>query len=404
MDDPYGRIAAPPPPLGTNQSGMRARNERLILTLVRQQGEMAKSDLAKVTGLSAQTVSVIMRALETDGLLLRGEPVRGRIGQPSIPMRLNPDGAFFLGLKLGRRSADLVLLDFLGQVRAAERLTYSWPTVAGVLDFVGQGHRRLVQSMAQGDRARVQGLGIAMPYRMWDWVGQIGAPEAAMQEWRAAGDLRARIEVLTGLPVTVQNDATSACGAELIFGTGERPRNFLYFYFGTFIGGGLVIGGQLFQGTTGNAGSVGSMPIPLARGGMGSLIGAASLQTLADRMAAAGESADHIWQQAAEWRVSAPVLDAWATRAAEAIAWATLSATALLELDAVLIEGWMPAAVRADMVARVLRALDAMDGAGLVLPQVREGTVGPEARALGAAAVPLSQRYLVEGDLSAGTP
>lgn len=404
MDDPYGRIAAPPPPLGTNQSGMRARNERLILTLVRQQGEMAKSDLARLTGLSAQTVSVIMRALETDGLLLRGEPVRGRIGQPSIPMRLNPDGAFFLGLKLGRRSADLVLLDFLGQLRAAERLTYSWPTVAGVLDFVEQGHRRLVQSMAPGDRARVQGLGVAMPYRMWDWVGQIGAPEAAMQEWRAAGDLRARIEALTGLPVTVQNDATSACGAELIFGTGERPRNFLYFYFGTFIGGGLVIGGQLFQGTTGNAGSVGSMPIPLARGGMGSLIGAASLQTLADRMAAAGESADHIWQQAAEWRVSAPVLDAWATRAAEGIAWATLSATALLELDAVLIDGWMPAAVRADMVARVRRALGAMDGAGLVLPQVREGTVGPEARALGAAAVPLSHRYLVEGDLSAGTP
>ena len=67
---------------GSNQSGMRDHNERLVLSLVRQNGALAKSDIARITGLSAQTVSVIMRSLEQDRLLLRGEPVRGRIGQP----------------------------------------------------------------------------------------------------------------------------------------------------------------------------------------------------------------------------------------------------------------------------------------------------------------------------------
>ena len=71
---------------GSNQSGMRDHNERLVLSLLRQAGALAKSDLARMTGLSAQTVSVIMRALEGDGLLVRGEPVRGRIGQPSVPI------------------------------------------------------------------------------------------------------------------------------------------------------------------------------------------------------------------------------------------------------------------------------------------------------------------------------
>ncbi|MDE3122078.1 MAG: MarR family transcriptional regulator, partial [Paracoccaceae bacterium] len=82
---------------------MRAHNERLVLSLVRHE-PMAKSDIARITGLSAQTVSVIMRSLEADGLLLRGEPIRGRIGQPSVPMHLNPEGAFFFGVKIGRRS------------------------------------------------------------------------------------------------------------------------------------------------------------------------------------------------------------------------------------------------------------------------------------------------------------
>ena len=71
---------------GTNQAGMRAYNERLVLTLVRRHKALAKSEIARMTGLSAQTVSVIMRQLEADELLIRGEPQRGRVGQPSVPL------------------------------------------------------------------------------------------------------------------------------------------------------------------------------------------------------------------------------------------------------------------------------------------------------------------------------
>ena len=115
---------------GTNQSGMRDYNERLALSLVRRHGSLSKTEIARLTRLSAQTVSVIMRELEDEGLLLRNEPMRGKIGQPSIPMSLNPEGAFFLGLKIGRRSAELVLIDFLGAVRAMLQLSYRYPDPA----------------------------------------------------------------------------------------------------------------------------------------------------------------------------------------------------------------------------------------------------------------------------------
>ena len=78
---------------GSNQSGMRAYNERLVLSLVRQFNQLAKSQITQMTGLSAQTVSVIMRALEADGLLQKGDPVRGKVGQPSVPMSLRREGA-----------------------------------------------------------------------------------------------------------------------------------------------------------------------------------------------------------------------------------------------------------------------------------------------------------------------
>ncbi|OYU41161.1 MAG: sugar kinase [Pseudorhodobacter sp. PARRP1] len=380
---------------GSNQSGMRDHNERLVLSLVRQQGGLAKSDIARITGLSAQTVSVIMRALEQDGLLLRGEPVRGRIGQPSVPMFLNPEGAFFLGLKIGRRSVDLTLVDFMGRVRATKRQIYRYPAPNTVISFVSASLPEVIAGLNTAERARISGMGVAMPFQLWSWVQLIGAPKADMEAWRHV-DIQAELASVTGLPVYVQNDATSACGAELVFGTGERPKDFLYFYFGYFVGGGLVLNGQLFLGRSGNAAGVGPLPVPGRDGKMDRLISAASMSTLAAAMEAAGEPSDHLFEQHEHWHVSPQILSDWMDQAAHGLAWATLGAASLLEIEAVMIDGWMPAEIRAEITRRTHAALHALDLDGIDPPVIREGSLGAQARALGAAAIPLSQRYLID--------
>ncbi len=384
-----------PGPLGSNQSGMRAHNERLVLGLVRQHGALSKSDIARITGLSAQTVSVIMRALEQDGLLLRGEPVRGRIGQPSVPMSLNAEGAFFVGLKIGRRSADLTLVDFLGGARAVTRRVYRYPTPTAVMEFVRDALPQLLGSLPPEARARVVGMGVAMPFQLWNWVQYIGAPQAEMDEWRDR-DIQAELAEIAGMSVTIQNDATAACGAELVFGHGEKPQDFLYFYFGYFIGGGLVLNGKLFTGHTGNAAGVGPMLVPGPDGRMRRLLSVASLSGLADAMEAAGEPSAHLWESPEGWQISEKVLDQWIEEAAQGLAAATLSAATLLEIGAVLIDGWMPAALRAEVTRRTEAALHSLDLAGIDPPVIREGTIGAQARSLGAAAIPLTQRYLPE--------
>ena len=380
---------------GSNQSGMRAHNERMVLSLVRQQGALAKTDIARISGLSAQTVSVIMRSLEQDGLLLRGEPIRGRIGQPSVPMSLNPEGAFFLGLKIGRRSVDLTLIDFLGRTRALRHRLYRYPTPDAVLAFVTEALPAVMAELPAALRGRVSGLGIAMPFQLWSWVEFIGAPQAEMDAWRTR-DIQAEIAAVAAMPVYLQNDATAACGAELVFGTGEKPQNFLYFYFGSFIGGGLVLNGQLFVGRTGNAAGVGPMPVPGPDGQMRRLLTVASISTLSAAMDAAGQPSGHLWEDPDHWQVSAPLLNAWIAGVAEGLASATLSAASLLEIEAVLIDGWMPAAVRAEIARQTEAAFNRLDLAGITPVAVREGTVGPQARSLGAAAIPLAQRYLLD--------
>ena len=132
---------------GSNQTKVRAYNERLVLTLIRQNGPMAKAEIARATGLSAQTVSVITRALEADKLLQKETPIRGKIGQPSVPMSLNKEGAFFLGLKVGRRSLDLVITDFTGAIRARINKRHSYPSPAAVIEFTHMAIERLLNNL-----------------------------------------------------------------------------------------------------------------------------------------------------------------------------------------------------------------------------------------------------------------
>lgn len=384
---------------GTNQSGMREHNERLVLSLVRQHGSLAKSDIARMTGLSAQTVSVIMRELEEDGLLLRHAPQRGRIGQPSIPMALDPDGAYFIGLKIGRRSAELVLIDFLGKVRAAEQMSYRYPTPNGTVAFVASGVGKLSGGLDAKQAKRIAGLGIAMPFQLWNWADTAGAPREVMDEWRHR-DMRAEIQALCDFPVYLQNDATSACGAELVFGKSHGLRDFVYFYIGAFAGGGVVLDGRLYGGPTGNAGALGSMPVPGPAGRPAQLIDIASIAVLEKELNAQGIEAPQLWTSPEDWGELGPALDAWVARAGEALAYAVVSATAVIDFEAAVVDGWMPTAVRAKLVGALREAIGRTDAEGLVLPRIEEGTVGVHARALGAASLPLSERFLIRSILA----
>ena len=387
------RIGVPVDAMGTNQSGMREHNERLVLTLIRRNGALPKSEIARLTGLSAQTVSVIMRALEDEGLILRGEPKRGRVGQPSVPMKLNPRGAFFLGLKIGRRSVELVLTDFLGTILDRRMHQHDYPDYDTVLAFGVDSTRDLVDALPPAERGRVAGLGIAMPFEIWGWAPMIGVNPEAMTPWQHS-DIRRDLAEALSLPVFVQNDATAACSAELVFAQQEQPSDFLHFYVAFFIGGGVVIDGRLFQGPRGNAGAVGSMPVPDRTGRMRQLIDLASLVTLERRLQAAGIDTSDLWTSSAHWTLPEAIVSDWLDEAAEAIAHAVHGALAVLDISAVKIDGWMPTELRRELARKVSECLGGHDLTGLEMPVLQEGSIGPDARALGAASQPLLARFL----------
>ncbi len=380
---------------GANLTRVRAYNERLVMSLVRLHGSLSRADIARRSGLSAQTVTVIMRALEKEGLLIRGEPVRGRVGQPSIPMRLNPDAVYSYGVKIGRRSADLVLMDFVGNIRLHLHKTHAYPMPQDLLAFITEGVPKLEKMLTGKQRERIAGIGIATPFQLWSWAEETGAPKEEMETWRGF-DLQHEVAARTSHPVFMQNDATSACGAELVFGVGASYPDFIYFYIGSFIGGGIVLNSALFSGRTGTAGAVGPLQVSDRNGKPQQLLKIASIFVLENMLREAGIDPKPLWYAADEWIDFGEPLENWIQLTAAALAQAIVSAVSIIDFGAAVIDGGFPGWVRERLVAATRKAAQDLDLEGVALPEIVEGAVGPHARAIGGASLPLFARYLTD--------
>ena len=389
-------------PRGSNHVGMRQFNERVVLQAIRLHGSLPKADIARLTKLTPQTVQVIIARLEADGLVHKLAPLRGKIGQPSVPMALDPDGAFSIGIKIGRRSMDMLLLDFAGQVRERLSLSYEFPDPDTLFGDIEARLKQLRLRLPAALRSRLHGVGIAAPLSLGGWQAVLGIEPRQAAKW-ADIDIRERVAAMTELPVEFVKDTAAACVAELVAGRGRSIRSFLYVFFDTFIGGGLVIDSHLRAGINGNAGAVGSLPMGLAQPGRGGaphqLLSQASLINLEARFTAAGLDATAATDVRAMQRPWWQHTDLWLRDAAPAVAFAVNSAACLLDLEGVIIDGSFSRELLRATLTAVNHSLDQYSWEGVARPAVLEGAIGSDARAMGGALLPLYANFAPDRDL-----
>ncbi len=389
-------------PRGSNHVGMRQFNERVVLQAIRLHGNLPKAEIARVTHLTPQTVQLIIGRLEADGLVVKQAALRGKVGQPSVPMALNPDGAFSIGIKIGRRSLDLLLVDFTAQVRERLTLAYDFPDPDTLFTEIDLRLRQLRAALAPRLRARLHGVGIAAPLSLDGWQTLLGiAPEQAAK-W-ADIDIRERVMAMTDLPVAFVKDTAAACVAELVAGRGRSIRSFLYVFVDTFIGGGLVIDSHLRGGRHGNAGAVGSVPLAMGRSNAAAppaqLLSLASLLNLEARFRRQGLDPAAATDARALQPPWAAHTRGWLREAGRAIAFAANNAACLLDLDGVIVDGSFSRELLHSVLQEVEASLAQYNWEGVTRPELLPGTIGSDARAIGGALLPLYANFAPDRDL-----
>ena len=389
---------------GGNQVSIGQYNERLVISLLRRHGWLTKADLARMTGLSAQTMTVIVKRLLEGGLLLSGDKVRGRVGQPSTPFKLNPEGAVSIGIKIGRRSLDLLVMGFDGTILTRRTLRFALPDAIETRALINTHLPELLASLPVEQQSRILGAGIAMPRTLVGWEDELNLPAGSLSGWNDV-DITAEVESLVNAPTYLLHDVSAACLAELCFGLGRSIQNFLYLYVGSFVGGGLVLSNQLQTGARGSMAAIGSLPTSLADRDVASsgnmpaqLIERASLTGFEALARAAGRDDPHSFYYGEQDEQTQALFSRWAEEAAGSLAFAITATSSLLDLDAVILAAGLPDDRTAELVSLTATALDGYNTKGVHLPELHQAEIGITARAMGGAFLPIYANFSLERD------
>lgn len=385
---------------GSNSSGLRRYNERVILTTLRQKGAASKSDLARASNLTAQAVTRIVDEMEAEGLVMREGRRLGGKGQPSTLYAIDPKGAFSIGIKVARRELELLLMDFGGTIVEKICHDYDHPHPAFILETIEREIPVLQSRLSHADADRLMGLGVAMPWFMGAWTEELQMSDALAKQWNEI-NFADEITKRTDLPVYFENDCSAAAIAELLFGCGIKIPNFLYVFLGTFVGGGLILEGGLEVGVHGNSGHVASMPVPPSvldsapalNGAIATLLDRSSMFVLRRHLAAHGVNIAGIDDLPDVMDTARPFVQEWLDDCANALVYAFQSAIALLDLEAIVIDSYLPRYLVDELVEMISRRFMSEAPKHIFAPEIRAGKVGVDAIAIGGAMLPVYSKF-----------
>jgi glucokinase len=318
-----------------------------------------------------------------------------------------------LAVDIGGTKFAAGLVDTDGELVLSERV----PTPpGGDADDLWKALAGLVDSVVAGRAARdLVGVGIGSGGPM-TWPDGVVSP-LNMPGWRDFPLVPRLAERFPGLPVRIHNDAVAVAVAEHWRGAGHGSDNMLGMVVSTGVGGGLILGGHLIDGGSGNAGHIGHIIVEpdgpeCGCGGRGCLEAVARGPALAKWALAQGwepggatgsEQPEPLYVEAAvatarqlafDAAAGDPIALAAMRRAGRAIGLALASATHLCDLDLVTIGGGLSQAGKLifDPLEEALRAHARMDFAKRV--RVLPAALGQDAGLIGAAAFILrSDRY-----------
>ena len=212
-----------------------------------------------MTNLTVQTVQRIRNRLEADRLVLTAQATRGKVGQACVPMALNSDGSFAIGVKIGRRGANALLVNFTAQVRQRLTLPCDLHNPYTRLTEIDCTLRELARGFTPALRSRLIGVGVAAALSLNGWHSPLGLASEQARSWSSI-DIRERVAALANLPVACFKDTSAACEAGLVSEHGRNIQICFFVFAGPFIGRGLVLDRRWCGGLNGNAGAVGLCP------------------------------------------------------------------------------------------------------------------------------------------------
>ncbi len=242
-------------PLTITGSAMRDINRSAILEIIRREGPISRTTIAKNLDVSLPTVMRIVDSLIEEGFVRLHGGTEWSGGRRRPLLEFDADGYVVLGVDMGGTKMYGAISnlggDVVDEVNIARHGTSgeeSFNCLTALIDTL------LASPKLEG--RRVRGIGVGAPgitlhkEGIVKWAYTLG--------WENF-PLKARLAERYSLPITVDNDVNLAALGELWFGAGQNAQNIVLVAIGTGIGAGIIIDGALYRGSHEASGEIGHM-------------------------------------------------------------------------------------------------------------------------------------------------
>ncbi len=163
---------------------------------------------------------------------------------------------YYLGIDVGGTTIKGIIIDGSGKISAEDRTETKAGGEAvakGIASLVGKLLKKL--NLSAGD---VAGVGIGCPGVIDSARGRVVfAGNLGINDYPLAQE----VACLTGMKIKLTNDANAAALGEAKFGAGSAYGDSIFVTLGTGVGGGIIIGGKLFEGGSSAGTEIGHMVI-----------------------------------------------------------------------------------------------------------------------------------------------
>jgi predicted NBD/HSP70 family sugar kinase len=229
---------------------LRALNERTVLEAVRA-GPASRAEVARRTGISKPTVSLVLRALLEDGLVRESSHDPGRPRYGAVYYEADPEAALVLGIDFGTNAVRTAVCDLAGDVRAREEIRSRGSVEERIDALAGTARSLLRTSKLPADL--LEHAVVALPAVVSPADGSVSSPDLPGLQ---TADLREQLERALGVPVTLENDVNLAAVAEQRHGVARDVGDFAFLLVGAGLGAAIVLGSKLHRGHNGAAGEL----------------------------------------------------------------------------------------------------------------------------------------------------
>ncbi len=366
---------------------MPTHNQRAVLDLVRTRGPISRADIVRLSGLTFPSVSRIIGELIERDLVAEKRQRRGGMGKPPTELEVNPKSAFSVGLNLDRDQLSAVLVDLSGKVLARRHAMLTDPGPKEVLPLMVSATEALLEGQDVPKRLLL-GIGVGMPTPLHTDKVTANLPDD-LAEWESVS-VTSTLGKQFGCPVLLENNATAAAIGERWYGAGCNIKDFFFVFFAYGVGGGVILGGQPHLGYRGFGGELGLLPVrKFQKGQPRDTCFYASPGELVKQLRETGENAT-VADLEKLYDAGNETVSAWLDAAADVLVPALVYAECLLDPEAIIFGGRLPAKLMDTLIAKISERLpEYRHEAKPYGPRLLRGSTGEDAAALGAATIPV---------------